>query len=212
MFGSGVDESHPALQQQVSRHAFFDLHGQYKEAKYSFDRGSLGTATAGLIAAKPVCGFDLGLSTRSSIALGLCPSARLVVVNISQQGRIGDETTLVALVAGMNWAAENKRHPDWGGYELVNVPFWIRLAGCDQDVGETIDVFLGLLCFHGLAPILPGGPSDPRFGPLGTAGFYVGDSKSEPSLGHATGGRADLYSPANQFVCCQAGSGTWGMT
>jgi hypothetical protein len=199
LLDSGVDESHPALQGQIKAYAVFDAQGNYKEAKYSFDRTSHGTMCAGIIAGKSVARQNLGFSEPGAIRLGLAPDCKIVSVNVLQGDYRKEHGTLTQLLSGLNWAIENMDHPQFGGYRVVLIGLAVQTPWSEQ-VNRELDRVFDILRYLGLVPILASGQ-----GTLGTRGHghYVGACDRLGKPWKHNGKHVDVLAPGVDILCCQ---------
>jgi subtilisin family serine protease len=197
---SGVYEEHPALQQKILGHVLFDQMGNSKEAKYAIDRGCHGTKMTGIIAANEVPYQQLGLRKEGSVRLGVAHQASATIVNALQGGCCMERGTMKQLLNGLNWAAENKDHPAWGGYEIVNVSWEIEKPAFTDEVQRGVDTTLLVVMFEKLVPILAIGNGGAA---VGTVGTYVGACDTAGNALDDAGDMADLRAPGVDYPSCQ---------
>ncbi len=203
LIDSGADESHPALQERFCAHAFFDSHGHYKEAKYITDRGCHGTKIASLIVGRSLPLDDWGLSGSRPLRVGLAPEAKIAAVNVLQGEYLRERGTMQQFLAGAEWATENSGHPEFGGYEVVNISIEVK--------AEFSDVYMrkidGLLDYmregRKLVPLLACGNQGGRVTRLGTRGCYVGACDGFGKRWKSNGNGATVHAPGVDLLCAQ---------
>jgi hypothetical protein len=203
VLGSGTDESHPALQGQLKAHALFDSFGNYKEAKYAFDRGCHGTQAAALIAGRVLPGTELGLDFDTPVRVGVAPGAKIAAVNVLEGGCRKEEGTLAQLLAGIDWAVVHARNPYFGGYQVVHISLETTAdEAIREDVNRVLDDLTGWMEWFGLVPLFAAGNGNPGLSRLGTRGIYVGaaDGFGKP---WKVKQHADLLAPGVKLACCQ---------
>jgi hypothetical protein len=200
---SGADESHIALQQQVLVHALFDGHGQFKHARDAFDHGCHGTKMSSIICANPMAGQYLGLPREINVRLGVNSRTKLAVVNVTQGPCFAEVGTLGQLAGGLDWVVENKDHPQWGGFQVVNLSLELRNHTYSHQVQTAVDRLLEICLFNQLLPILASGNDGPKGVSLGTKGVNVGAMDRKGGPVPANGSRVDLIAPGEHIICCQ---------
>lgn len=203
ILGSGIDESHPALHGQVTYQLLFDTLGQQRESYAAFDRGSIGTMLAGLIAGKALSYDEIGMTGGGVLRTGVAPECKLVSVAVLDGPESRESGTMVQVFAGIDWAISNRDNPVWGGYEVVLIPLEVAQS---THALKIIDRMLELMNVVGLVPILPSGNRGPDSKPLGTRGIYVGVAGRDGSGVATNGPRVDVLAPGIDLMCCQPAS------
>jgi len=184
-------------------HALYDPQGQFKHAMDTTDHGAHGTAVSGIIAAHTLSREELGLPGTSTIRLGVCPAAKLAVVTVAQGECFRETLSLTQLTGGLDWAIENKNHPKWGQYEVVNVSLELVSQLFSSVVQEAVDRTVRQFLPHRLIPIFASGNGGPKAEPLSTLGCCVGSSDRTGRPAPTNGRRVDLCAPGEDLLCVQ---------
>jgi subtilisin family serine protease len=207
---SGIDESHLALQRSVRCHALFDHAGNYKEAKYAFDRGCHGTKISSIMAARLIRPSALAYSSVQTLRFGLAPEAQVAAVNVLQGECRREEGTYNQLLSGLDWAVEHMYHPEFGGYEVITLCMEVAAAGFAPAIEVSIDATFEFLSSCGLVPLLPGGNNGSASVTVGTRGTYVGACERDGTPWQGNG-RSRLLAPGVDLLCCQPPMPALGM-
>lgn len=193
---TGVDESHCALQKKILVHALYDQHGQFKNAPDATDRGCHGTKITGIVAARTVVGTNLGLNRPTPLRLGVCPGSKVAIVNVAQGAVFAECSSLTQITAGMDWAIANRLHPDWGGYEAVNLSLELMNAQFSRQATPLVDNHFEMMRANNLFPVLAAG-NEPDV-QLGSLGNYI--AASTDSL--PASASVQITAPG-ALLCCQ---------
>jgi len=201
---TGVDESHPGLQEQIACHALYDDMAQSKQCKYAFDRCWHGTAVSGVIACRPLSAADLGLRSerQSPIGLGVCPRAKIAMVNAVRGERGMIQINFGSLLSAMDWAVENKDHPEWGGFGVINISMECTDEQFGPEVRKNVDAMLPVLSSLGLVPVFAGGNGGrDKDTALTNIGIRVGAMDRNGVPLDTNGPRVALCAPGSNLLC-----------